>query len=78
MAINYDPSGGGGGKDAHLTRWMSNSGRLLNALASSGTTANRPTSFLFNGRTYFDTTLDQPIWYITSTPGWVDATGTGA
>jgi hypothetical protein len=48
---------------------------LLTALTQSGTTANRPTKFLWTGRTYFDTTLGKPIWY--KTAGWVDATGTG-
>ena len=48
----------------------------INALNSSGTTADRPTKGLFAGRTYFDTTLGQPIWYDGS--GWVDATGTTA
>ena len=46
------------------------------ASVDSGTTADRPTSDLWTGRTYFDTTLGQPIWYDGS--GWVDATGTTA
>ena len=59
-----------------MRAWMSDVSRLTSALQSSGTTANRPTAFLFAGRTYFDTTLGQPIWYDGS--GWVDATGTAA
>ncbi len=70
---NYSPAGTGA---AHITRWMSATGNLLNALQSSGTTANRPTTFLFDGRTYFDTTLGTPIWYVSA--GWVDAAGAGA
>lgn len=48
---------------------------LLTALTLSGTTAKRPTTMLWTGRTYFDTTLGKPIWY--KTAGWVDATGAG-
>lgn len=56
--------------------WAATTSALLTALAASGTTANRPTTFLFTGRPYFDTTLGQPIWYDGSQ--WVDATGAGA
>lgn len=77
MPINYDPSGGNK-EDAHLTRWMSNSGRLLNALASSGVTANRPTTFLFDGRTYYDTTLGRPLWYDVTNTRWNYSDGTDA
>jgi hypothetical protein len=43
------------------------------AQETSGTTANRPTSRLFIGRPYFDTTLNRPIWY-TGT-NWIRADG---
>lgn len=36
---------------------------LLIALTLSGTTTNRPTSFLFVGRPYFDQTLGYEIHY---------------
>jgi len=72
MTVNYNPAGT---DDAHMVRWMSGAGRLLNALSSSGTTANRPIKFVFAGRTYFDTTVGHAIWYNGS--GWVDATGAG-
>lgn len=49
---------------------------LLTDLTSSGTTAQRPTTRLYVGRTYFDVTLGQPIWY--SGSGWVLADGTAA
>lgn len=49
---------------------------ICNALTQSGTTANRPSTFLWTGRMYFDTTLGKPIWY--KTVGWVDATGAAA
>ena len=42
-------------------------------VAGSGTTANRPTSRIFQGFVFFDSTLGKPIWYDGS--GWVDATG---
>jgi len=78
MTLNYSPPSTNKDNE-HLTRWMSNSGRLLNALSESGTTANRPVKFLFAGRTYFDTSLaagaGKPIWY--NGASWVDATGTG-
>lgn len=49
---------------------------ICNAMTLSGTTANRPSSNLWVGRTYFDTTINKPIWYVG--PGWVDATGAPA
>lgn len=49
---------------------------ICNAVTMSGTTAQRPTSFMFVGRTYFDVTLGLPIWLQSITPTvWVDATG---
>lgn len=57
-------------------KWFSDADKLLTALKGSGTTAQRPTSFLYVGRPYFDTTLGKPIWY--ESPGWVDATGAAA
>lgn len=43
------------------------------ALTQSGTTADRPTTLLWEGRMYMDLTLGIPIWYTAA--GWVDATG---
>ena len=46
------------------------------SLATRGTTASRPTTNLYSGRVYFDTTLaagGKPIWYTSGQ--WVDATG---
>lgn len=43
-----------------------------------GTTANRPTTDMFPGKLYFDTTLaanGKPIWYTGTGAIWVDATG---
>jgi hypothetical protein len=50
--------------------------QLLVAMTQSGTTAKRPTSFLWVGRMYYDTTLGLPIFY--KGPGWVKADGTAA
>lgn len=47
-------------------------------IPSSGTTANRPVNTgnpqLQTGQTYFDTTLNRPIWW-TGT-NWINASGT--
>lgn len=59
--------------------WFNFASRVAEAitgLRASGTTAQRPTEGLFVGRTYFDTTLGQPVWY--DGTGWVDATGASA
>ena len=57
--------------------FFSLSAKVLTALTQSGTTANRPTVFLWVGRPYFDTTLGKPIWYdANGTTGWCDSSGT--
>ena len=40
-----------------------------------GTTANRPTSNLWIGRVYYDTTLNKPVWVNAISPSvvWKDA-----
>jgi len=43
-------------------------------IPDSGATANRPTAYLQIGQTYFDTTLNIPIWW--SGKHWVNASGT--
>jgi len=42
-------------------------------LNSSGVTENRPSTNLYVGKTYFDTTLNKPIWY--NGTNWVDNNG---
>lgn len=42
-------------------------------LVLTGNTGSRPTTNLFSGLMYFDTTLNKPIWYNGS--AWKDATG---
>jgi hypothetical protein len=43
----------------------------------SGTTAQRPTTSPV-GFSYYDTTLNKPVWLKTTPSTWVDATGTAA
>lgn len=60
-----------------LTLWGRDAAHHISrAVPESGPTTDRPTSDLWAGRQYFDTTLGQPIWFDGS--GWVDATGTAA
>jgi hypothetical protein len=42
---------------------------------NAGATAGRPATGLSPGLTYFDTSLNKPIWRNTANSGWVDATG---
>lgn len=58
--------------------WFSSVFRICNSLVESGTTAQRPTSSLWVGRRYYDTTLNKPIWVNAVTPSvvWKDAAGT--
>lgn len=68
----------GQGKATQPTsEWLMAVYRIANAVYSSGTTSQRPAKELWVGRTYFDTTLNKPIWVKTVTPSvvWVDATG---
>jgi hypothetical protein len=61
-------------------QWFSRVQRVASAVSQSGTTAERPTSLLWLGRTYWDTTLNKPIWVkqVTPTVVWVLADGTVA
>lgn len=53
--------------------WFMQVFRICFSVQQSGTTADRPTKDLWVGRTYFDTTLNRPIWY-TGT-NWIRADG---
>ena len=59
--------------DRSLGTWVSLVSDLLTGSTQSGVTADRPTTGLYLGRQYFDTTLGYPIWY--DGTNWVDATG---
>lgn len=50
---------------------------LLSAMTQSGTTAQRPTTFLWIGRRYFDSSLGKPVYVKSVGPVvWVDGVGT--
>jgi len=53
--------------------WLNSAYNILTALTQSGTTAQRPVKLLWVGRTFFDVTLNRPIWY-TGT-NWIRADG---
>lgn len=57
------------------SQWMTQAWQILFAVQQSGTTANRPTTNLWAGRTYYDTTLAIPIWYDAVAEVWIDAAG---
>lgn len=54
--------------------WLSQASQMLTALGSSGTTADRPTAFIFVGRTYFDIDLGIPVFY--DGTNWINSAGT--
>ena len=61
--------------------FMTKAYMILFACSESGTTANRPTTNLYPGRVYFDTSLGangKPIWVNKGITGWVLADGTAA
>jgi len=56
-----------------FTRWQA----AIGSIVQSGTTANRPTSILWIGRSYYDTTLNKPVYVSAVKPTvWRDAAGT--
>lgn len=62
--------------DKAFTVWLNQLWHVARTLNLSGTTANRPTTGLYLGMTYFDTTLGKPIWLQSVGPSvWCDATG---
>jgi hypothetical protein len=63
-----------------LGNWFMQVFRICFDAQNSGTTANRPTTNLYPGKFYFDTSLGangKPIWQNKTATGWVDATGAG-
>lgn len=57
--------------------WFQKSYNIHFANTQSGTTANRPTSNLWIGRRYFDTTIGKPVYLKSLSPNvWVDGAGT--
>lgn len=56
--------------------WLTAVYNICSALTMSGTTAQRPTTLLWVGRMYFDTSLGIPVWVQSLGPTvWCDATG---
>lgn len=53
--------------------WFTQVYTICFSVQHNGTTAQRPTTGLWIGRPYFDTTLGYKIWY--DGTNWVDATG---
>jgi hypothetical protein len=58
-------------------QWVNRTHNNAKTLQQSGVTADRPTSVLWIGRFYFDTSLNKPIWIkqVKPTVLWCDATG---
>lgn len=78
--INQPPDGPAVNPDGTVTPgwrpFFSAIFQILAAMTQSGTTAQRPTTFLWVSRNYYDSTLGLPIYY--KGPGWVKADGTAA
>lgn len=57
--------------------WLNVVQNVVRATSSSGPTTSRPTTNLYVGQFFFDTTLGIPVWVKTpgSSPVWVNATG---
>jgi hypothetical protein len=57
--------------------WFSQAQAILFDIANSGTSAQRPTTLLYIGKPYFDTTLGVPIVLKSVSPSvWVNGIGT--
>ena len=58
--------------------WVSTAQSILQATSSSGPTASRPSSGLYVGQFWFDTSLGVPVWVKTVSPAivWVNGAGT--
>lgn len=57
-------------------QWLSWVHMTVSSARQSGTTAERPTSMLWLGRSFFDTTLGIPVYVQSVRPTvWVDAAG---
>ncbi len=68
---------GRGFTDRKLTDTPTDALQVVNRkyVTMNGVTASRPTSSVF-GQSYFDNTINKPIWYSSVVGAWVDATGT--
>lgn len=58
-------------------QWFQRIQNIVRTLNTSGPTTQRPTSNLYIGLFYFDTTIGKPIWLRSANPNvWVDGAGT--
>lgn len=56
--------------------WFDSVFQCIFSIQQSGTTAQRPTTNLWVGRRYFDTTLGYPVWLKSTNPiVWVNGSG---
>ena len=56
--------------------WFSLTDRYASSVAQSGITADRPTSNLWIGRFFYDTTINKPVYVSAVNPTvWRDAAG---
>jgi hypothetical protein len=51
-----------GNPSVSLYIWLQQVYSIVFSIQQSGTTSNRPTTGLWVGRQYFDTTLGYPVW----------------
>lgn len=57
-------------------QWLTRTHGAVITMQQSGPTAERPTKLLWIGRSYYDTTLNQPIWLSAINPTvWRNAAG---
>ena len=72
-----DPVAGSDGKFTRTwSQWLSWAHVSLSSIRQSGPTSERPTSVLWIGRQYFDTTLNKPVYLSAVNPNvWRDASG---
>lgn len=57
-------------------QWIARTHRAAISVQQSGPTAERPTSLLWIGRPFYDTTLNEPIWLSAVKPDvWRNAAG---
>lgn len=75
--LNQDMSYKGGWMNAPWRAWFSALFTLVQPLGGNGTTAQRPTTGLYVGLQYFDTTLGLPVFVKTVGPPvvWVNGAG---
>lgn len=66
-----------GTMSASWLQWVSRTHAIVITGQQSGTTANRPTTQVWIGRQFYDTTLNKPIFVSAVKPiVWRDAAGT--